>query len=210
MTVDFNHDTGQLDAVLDYDDYVILFEFKASLLTVAARCGRDMQEFERQFYLKFVENERGEKKGVRQLAESARSVVAADLRFTSERPVVYPVLVCYEPSADSFWVNRYANDIFSHLLGGHLPDRIQPLTVMSIEGLEMALPYLSAGDLTWQQLLDSRFKDGAVDERSIYQAIYDWRESHKMPRRINEYLRTRFDATFHSVLDRYRGGSGTR
>jgi hypothetical protein len=80
---------------------------------------------------------------------------------------------------------------------------------MSIEGLEMALPYLSAGDMTWHQLLDSRFHDSVVDERSIYQAIYDWRESHKRSRRVNEYLKTRFDATFQSVLDRYRGGGGT-
>jgi hypothetical protein len=146
LTVDFHHDSGQLDAVLDYGDYIILFEFKASLLTVAARCSRDLQEFERQFRLKFVENQRGERKGIRQLAESAQSVVAGDLRFTSERPIVYPVLVCYEPSVDSFWVNRYANEVFVELLGGRLPDRLRPLTVMSIEGLEMALPYVSAGD----------------------------------------------------------------
>jgi hypothetical protein len=63
--------------------------------------------------------------------------------------------------------------------------------------------------LTWQQLLDTRFNDDAVDERSIYQAIYDWRESNKSTRRVNEYLKARFDATVQFVLDRYRGGSGT-
>lgn len=73
LTTDLEHRSGQLDAVLDFGSYVVLIEFKASLLTVAARCNRDVAAFEAQFRKEFVENERGERKGVQQLAPQTRS-----------------------------------------------------------------------------------------------------------------------------------------
>ena len=71
----------------------------------------------------------------------------------------------------------------------------------------MALPYIAAGDFTWQTLFESRFSGDAVDERSLYQAIYDWRAVNTGTRRINEYLKERFDRIFQTVMARYRGES---
>lgn len=207
LTVDREHPSGQLDAVLDFGAYVVLIEFKASLLTVAARCSRDVATFEAQFRRKFAENERGERKGIQQLADSTNATLAGDLRFTVERPVIYPVLVCHEPSVDAFWMNRYANEIFVQSVQGGVSERVRPLTLMSMEGLEMAIPYVAAGDFTWQALFESRFSGKVVDERSMYQAIYDWRAANNGTRRINEYLKERFDRIFQTVMARYRGES---
>jgi hypothetical protein len=182
-----------------------VIEFKASLLTVAARCGRDAATFEAQFRGKFVENERGERKGIQQLADSANATLAGDLRFSVEHPVIYPVLVCYEPSVDAFWMNRYANELFAHYVQGGMGERVRPLTLMSMEGLELALPYVAAGDFSWQTLFESRFSGNVVDERSVYQAFYDWRAANNGARRINAYLKERFDRIFQTVMARYRG-----
>ena len=121
--------------------------------------------------------------------------------------MIHPVLVCYEPCADSFWMNRYANEILAQSVQGGLSERVRPLTLVSMEGLEMALPYFAAGDFTWQTLLESRFSANAVDERSLYQAIYDWRAVNNGRRRVNEYLKERFDRIFQTVMARYRGES---
>jgi len=32
-----------------------------------------------------------------QLADYANAILSGELRFTFERPVIYPVLVCFEP-----------------------------------------------------------------------------------------------------------------
>jgi hypothetical protein len=207
LTIDRDHRSGQIDAALDFGSYVVLIEFKASLLTVAARCSRDLGAFEAQFRRKFVENERGERKGVRQLADSVNAIVTGDLRFTCEHPIVYPMLVCYEPCVDAFWVNRYANEIFATFVQGGLSERVRPLTVVSAEGLEMALPYVASGDFTWQALFESRFSADRVGERSLYQAIYDWRTVNNGTRRINEYLKERFAIIFQTIVARYRDQS---
>lgn len=102
LAIDLKHRSGELDAALDFGSSVVLIEFKTSLLAVAARCSRDAAAFEAQFRRKFVENERSERKGIRQLADSADAILAGDLRFTFEHPVIYSVLVCYEPCVDAF------------------------------------------------------------------------------------------------------------
>jgi len=102
-------------------------------------------------------------------------------------------------------MNRYANEIFAQTVPGGLSEQVRPLTLMSMEGLEMALPYVAAGDFTWQALFETRFSGGEVDVRSMYQAIYDWRATKDVPRRINDYLKARFDRIFETVMRRYRG-----
>jgi hypothetical protein len=102
-------------------------------------------------------------------------------------------------------MNRYANEMFAQLVPGGLGEQVRPLTLMSTEGLEMALPYLAAGDFTWPALFETRFSGGEVDVRSMYQAIYDWRATNNVPRRVNDYLKARFDRIFETVTRRYRG-----
>jgi len=208
LAIDIRYRTGEVDAALDFGRHVVLIEFKASLLTVAARSSRDAAAFEAQFRKKFVENERGERKGIQQLADSVDAILSGNLRFTFEHPIIYPVLVCYESCVDAFWMNRYANEIFAQSVPRGLGKHVRPLTLMSMEGLEMALPYVAAGDFTWQALFESRFSGDVVDDRSVYQAIYDWRATNNAPRRINDYLKARFDRIFEAVMERYRGERG--
>ena len=76
---------GQIDALLDFANNVIVFEVKSSLLSEAAKRLGNRAEFEKQVNLKFVRNEKGKPKAVLQLAKSARSI-AGGLVPTTAKP----------------------------------------------------------------------------------------------------------------------------
>ena len=78
----------------------------------------------------------GEPKGISQLAAAALAIDEQRLKTVMRPKAVFPVLVCYEAAVESFWLNKYADGIFRPLVAGH--DRIQPLTMMSIEELLLA------------------------------------------------------------------------
>ena len=120
---------------------------------------------------------------------------------------VFPVLVGYEPSLDSFWMNRYADNIFGTFLNSTLRPRVRPVTLMSAEALEGAVPYTAAGDISFPDLLDLRFFDGQtkVVDYSVYQAIYDWRVARGEAIKRNEFMLSTFSEVFKKALEKYKG-----
>jgi hypothetical protein len=196
---------GEVDVLLDLGDDVILFEIKGSLLKGAAKYNRDRKAFEQDFALKFVENERGEPKALRQLAAAVAAARDRQLGLAGEPLRIFPVLVGYEICLDSFWVNRYSDDLFRKLL--RLGIGCRPLTVMSVETLEVVLPYISAGDITWRALLERRFfgPDDKVVDYSVYQALYDWRAQAGIVHRRNDVLLQAFSSVFEIVMSRFKG-----
>jgi hypothetical protein len=113
--VPFN--AGAADAILDFGTDVIIFEFKGSLLTHAAKAERNFVEFEKDFRKKFVETEHGERKGISQLAVAALAIDDQRLETAMRPKAVHPVLVCYEAAVESFWLNKYADGIFRPIGG---------------------------------------------------------------------------------------------
>jgi hypothetical protein len=145
LRIDVSYEGGQVDALLDFGEDLVLFEFKGSLLKAQAKYNRDVPTFNEDFSLKFVENEKGEPKALRQLASSCAAAADGKLKTSMPPRRIFPVFAGYEASLDGFWVNRYADDIFRGLLMPGLRGRARPLTVMSVESLESLLPYTSAG-----------------------------------------------------------------
>ena len=96
LHADLTYDAGQIDALVDLGEVAIVFEFKASLLLRGAKFSRDPAQFEAEVKRKFIENEKGKPKALRQLATSAMAV--ADGRVhTATTPVrIFPVLVTDE------------------------------------------------------------------------------------------------------------------
>src|SRR2546430_2430867 len=73
---------------------------------------------------------------------------------------IYPILVGDDPILQCFVANRYLDEQFRAQFGDR-PANVAPLTVMLIDELEELLPYVSAGDVGWREVLDARFeKDG--------------------------------------------------
>jgi hypothetical protein len=120
---------------------------------------------------------------------------------------IFPVCVGYEAALDSFWVNRYGDDLFRELSIKDLRGRVRPLTVMSVESFETVVPYTSAGDIPWTEFLARRFYDDKVVDYSVSQAIYDWRVEKKIEVRRNALILKEFESIFKKALAKYKEDS---
>jgi hypothetical protein len=191
---------GAADALLDFGNDVVVFEFKGSLLTHAAKAERNFVKFEKDFRKKFVETDDGDRKGISQLAAAAVAIDEQRLK-TAMRPkpnVIYPVLVCYEAAVESFWLNKYADGIFRAIIGDR--KNIRPLTIMSIQELESLLPHMIRDGLTWPEILNRRFHNGTVWPISVHQAVYEWSKDKKLESSRNDFLLAAYKETFDKSL----------
>jgi len=74
LAADVNYNGGQIDALLDFGEAVVVFEIKSSLLTEAAKRSGDRAKFVADFERKFVRNEKGKAKALLQLAASCKAI----------------------------------------------------------------------------------------------------------------------------------------
>ena len=203
VRVDVLYDGGQIDALLDFGEDLILFEFKGSLLKAQAKYSRDVDSFRNDFSLKVVANEKAEPKALRQLAVSSAAAPNGKLGLSMAPKRIFQISVGYEMTVDGFWMNRYADDIFRTLLRPGLRGRVRPITVMSVESFESLIAYTSAADITWTDLLTRRLENDKVVASSVSQAIYNWRVERKLDMRRNGFILKAFALIFQVVLERY-------
>lgn len=209
LGTDVGYAGGQIDALLDFGDYVIVFEFKASLLKGEAKSGRDIPLFEKEVSLKFIENEKGKPKALRQLANAASAVRGEAVKTTMRPRLVYPVLVGYEPVLESFFVNGYLQEKFRPLVAEDEDGVVvKPITVMSVDELEALLPNIAAGKLTWKEILEERFDRDRVKAFSVHQALYDLGQKKRVEVERNGFLMEGFDEIFAEISSRYRRDNG--
>jgi len=197
---------GQIDALVDFGEEVLAFEMKSSLLTEVAKRGGRSKTFETDVYKKFVRNEKGEPKGVAQLAKSCRAIVEGTLKTTLRPPQVYPILLSEEPACEALCFNSYLNGIFWSELG--TSPNVRPLSVMSINEFEEVLGQVSAGVLTWPSLLNTRFDHENVVPVSVHQALYTWLRSKGIKAIRNEARRAKFEKAAAEILQRYQSTPG--
>jgi hypothetical protein len=95
-------DEVEIDALLCSGRNVFLFEMKSPLLRLDVRSGRDWGALEREINLKFVENQRGEPKGVRQLQRAATAISNGALPSCRHPSQIFPVLVCADKAMECF------------------------------------------------------------------------------------------------------------
>jgi hypothetical protein len=210
LRLNVTYEGGEVDALLDFGEVVVLFEVKSSLLRANAKYARDADQFRKDFALKFVENEKGSPKALRQLAAASAAALDGKLALSMTPKRVIPVLVGYELSLESFWMNRYADDLFKGFIPPSTRGAIRPVTLMSVETLELILPHMAAGDTTWADLLERRFFQDdqgtlKVVDYSVFQACYDWRAEAGIERRRNIYMKNAFDDLFVRVMALYKG-----
>jgi hypothetical protein len=199
---DLAYQGGQIDALLDFAQNVVVFEIKSSLLSEAAKRLGDRVAFEKQVNLKFVRNEHGDPKAVLQLAKSSKSIAEGHVPTTMKPARVYPVLVGEEPALQTFGFNTYLNRIFQkELVQGPC---MRPLTVMTVGELEEILPYVSNNMFTWADLFETRFADSEVIGHSVHQAMFDWRHAKGVAPCRNEVLLRRFKQIFKKMKERYQ------
>jgi hypothetical protein len=165
---------GQIDVLRDFGSFVLVIEIKASLLTELAKRSADRETFVKDFRRKFIENEKGDPKVVKQLAGACRAILRGEIPTASgkQAPIIYPIFVSDEPTLETAFMNGYFNEEFQKETEMDDP-RVRPLTVMTIDELEQLLTHSSDGDIQWEALLQSRFNRKEVQASSVGQALYD-------------------------------------
>jgi hypothetical protein len=201
LQLDVRFNDGQVDALLDFGSYVVLFEFKFFMLKHEIKHNRQGGDLEKSLREKLVENERGERKAARQLAQAARAIQERRIKTVSlaNKPI-YPVVVVYEsglesPGANAF-INRFLQEYREHIPD---PSLVRPLTVMSVGELEGLLPQTEASLTTWQEVLESRMSRDEVQLISVHQAIYDILKRKRLNGKNNEFLLETSDAIFETI-----------
>jgi hypothetical protein len=202
LEADVTYDGGQIDALLDFGEVVVVFEIKSSLLTEAAKRTADSSKFLRDFELKFVRNEKGKPKALLQLAVSCKVIEGAKITTATKPARIYPVCVSDEPAVESFFFTAYANEIFQKEVPAR--SRIQPVTMMSINELEEILPYVSENLFSWPELLDFRLSGPTGGAFSVHQAVYDLLREKGLSARRNQAIRKSFDEVWRIIGSRYR------
>lgn len=215
-----NADDGQVDALLDFGHIILMFECKHFLLSQSIKDSLDPAKVEEELRKKLVENQDGERKAVRQLVNMCAAVRtgaiptgAGKIGSPQGNAVLYPIVVVADAAMETFGVNKFLNKIFQNYatdIGGE----VRPLTIMSIQELEEALPYIAAGTFTWGELLDSRFYREEGDEGlshvrlwSLHQAIYDLLTLKGAPSIPNDLRKKQFDRIANEILSVYSGNA---
>ncbi len=202
LAADLNYDGGQVDALLDFGEAVVVFEIKSSLLTEAAKRGGDRAKFVADFERKFVRNERGKPKALLQLAASCKAIEGCRIRTAMKPARIYPVCVSDEPAVESFFFTAYANETFEKEVPAK--SRIRPVTMMSVNELEEILPYVSENLFSWSELLDFRLSGPTGGGFSVHQAIYDLLREKGLSARRNQAIHKSFDEVWKIIGSRYK------
>jgi hypothetical protein len=199
---------GEVDGLLDLGAEVLVFEIKSCLLTEQAKRAGRSDTFEADVRKKFVKNERGKPKGVGQLARSCRALLDGKIQTTLGSARIYPILLSDEPACEVPCFNSYLDGVFKSELGAI--SRVRPLSVMSIGEFEEVLGLVSSGQLTWPDLLETRFDHDGVRPSSVHQALYSWLRSRGIKEVRNETRRTKFEKASAQILSRFQPtGAGT-
>jgi hypothetical protein len=202
LAADLNYNGGQVDALLDFGEAVVVFEIKSSLLTEAAKRSGDRAKFVADFERKFVRNEKGKPKALLQLAASCKAIEDGKIRTAMKPGRIYPVCISDEPAVESFFFTSYANEIFEKELPAG--SRIRPVTMMSVNELEEILPYVSENLFSWPELLDFRLSGPTRGAFSVHQAIYDLLREKGFSARRNQAIRKSFDEVWKIIGSRYK------
>jgi len=197
----YSHGNCQIDAVIRAGDDIIVFEVKAGFIANDAKCSRNESIFGRALKEKFVTSSKGDRKGVRQLAATVKAVLARRAGLSCSGRI-YPVLVAEDPVLQTLALNTLLNDLFTtEVVVG---DRVAPLTVMTIDELERILPAIAAADLSWQDLLESRFNNSRVAAHSVEEAFAALHSGRKLPSREETFLRPCSEELIAMLTERFK------
>jgi hypothetical protein len=193
LSADVKYRDGQIDAMIDFGPYVLVMEIKSSLLTEPAKRSADKESFLADFRRKFVENERGKPKAIKQLSAACRAILAGTIKTakTDGPPVIYPIFVSDEPVLEATFMNAFFNEEFQK--EGVNDPKVRPLTLITIDELEQALCYVTDNDFSWKEMLDSRFNEFVVYPNSVGQAIYAQIVMKGLAAKQNPALKQKYD-----------------
>jgi hypothetical protein len=84
---------------------------------------------------------------------------------------IFPVLVVEDPALQTVGVNSYLHQKFFEARGASA--QTEPLMVFTIDELELILPYLAAGDISWSELAQRRKSGAGVVATPVNTTFYE-------------------------------------
>src|ERR1041385_4292798 len=193
---------GQIDALLVVGDDLVVLEVKAGFLPEEAKGARDPAIIDAALRKKYVQDERGRRVGIRQLATMSNALLAGTVAGVPARGRVYPVLVGEDPLLQTPGVNIFLNDVFREEISD---DRIMPLTVMLIDEVEELLPNIDAGEITWQDVFSPHCTNGRVAGAPVHTTLVELAMARRFRRRPNAFLAQQAKRLIAIINDTYQG-----
>jgi hypothetical protein len=156
----FTNGDEACDLCLVEGSELVLFEVKASILTVQAKYGFSSDLLERELRSKAITGEEGERKGVAQLLRNLQRYLDGDEIQGVDRAAIktiYPVLVFLDHGFTGPYLNLVFNEHFdSASLRRQYRRRITPLFSLTIDDLENVLPHTDRHGFT--DILESYYR----------------------------------------------------
>jgi hypothetical protein len=210
-------DTEVFDAVLDYGSTLVVFEHKGKYLDLGAKYSGD-----REVLLAELKSTKRIGKGIYQLADNLQWVFdskqGAERRTFHERGAdgkpgtpfelkdigrvrrIYPVIVHQDFSIQLNGMNQIMSWLFEEEIAKRRVDRdlVRPLSLISVEDLEMVIPHLSAIPL--MDILDeyARHDDPLMTFEKIFRRFL---KKKRIKFRRNQWLDRRFEEIRQEIRD---------
>ncbi len=151
-------------AVVCPNNAVVMMECKGGFVNAKAKYGDDPSAVWTEIEKKLIENEKGEPKGIQQLASSIKRAYAAvpTMKGTAlgNPKHIFPVIVIRDDIGAAPVVNYRLNQEFQRLLANErLSAHVMPLTLLSLRALEdlsAYMEYASFTDLLYGRILLDR------------------------------------------------------
>ncbi len=194
------------DAVLDYKSRLVVMEHKGKFARLKPRCSGDREELLKELKggdivggavsqiarnLGFVFNEQSSSRHTFYVQEPQRKKVY-DLNYIRKVNYIYPVIIHQDFFLRMIGVTHMARDIFKEELRKYPIDitLVRPLTLLTVEDLELLIPYLKIMPL--HQILEKYFL--FTEPFETFQTFFAWFvKKNGIQNRPNDWIKRRSD-----------------
>lgn len=197
------------DGVIDGGNKLIVMEYKGGFLNATAKYSGNLESLLKDLDKKYGSQRKG---GIEQLVRKIELVFNSELEKRKTIPelkpehvrVVYPVLVVQEHSLQMGLAIKKLRQIFDQEIKKKKVSSlifIRPLSVLSVEDLEILLPYIDKGHFSFTDILEE-YATGKHEELEHFQGILGrFRKGRKIPVCRNEWIWSQHEKVIDSIRD---------
>ena len=178
------------DALVDYDEDVVLMEFKAALIPDAQKFGRDADALVAVLEEKLLKVDQIVRALIRLFGPDSKREFHRHLKRDFIKRI-YPVIVSYDHSACAPFLEGLLNErLRARLVAAGLPKHpiVQPLTVVAADDVDLIAPLLKHG-VKLPRILQERIAMRRSDV-TFHNVLYAFAEQLRMPFKFGpEYMK---------------------
>jgi predicted RecB family endonuclease len=196
-------DGGEIDVVVDLSSEALAIEVKSGFIAQEIKGARSQPLLAAELKKKYVADQDGKAKGVRQLAAATLALREQRVhKVTTKFERIYPILVVEDPVMQTIGMNAYLNELFEAEVerGGD----IAPLTILLVDELEEILPHIEAGDFSWPDLLDERVIGNKVVAPPMHTTFLKLANARNLKVRADRFLESFGDELIAMITAAYR------